>query len=256
MPQSEHNAGRQVGLPVGVRRDDRVHQREQSLGVVLNLDIDIKLDVFILGLSSQGRRRELAPETGQTSGRPPTFINNSSVSANVGIDCWGSFNVRGRSIPLCQSVSLIVPSYEQGSEVGFPSEIGKSSEPWTPVVLRSSAWAIQSENITLIFKQAVKSLGRHEAKLTGVVEHDDDAIPRDMDVCTRVTVAATRYHRGLYRSRLPLTHRESHVRRTRACFQGKWPKPLIGETSNQWRVREGDAIQHVRELTPRWPQHS
>ena len=50
VPQSEQDARCKTRLPLGVRRDDLVHEGEQALGVILHLDVDVKVCVLVLGL--------------------------------------------------------------------------------------------------------------------------------------------------------------------------------------------------------------
>ncbi len=51
VPESEQDTRREVGLPVGLGGDSLVHEREEVRGLVLNLDVYVKLDVTVLGLS-------------------------------------------------------------------------------------------------------------------------------------------------------------------------------------------------------------
>jgi hypothetical protein len=51
MPETEEDAGSQLGLPVIVRRNDGVHEVEQSWRVVLDFDVYVKLYVAVLGLN-------------------------------------------------------------------------------------------------------------------------------------------------------------------------------------------------------------
>ncbi len=55
MPQSQENSWSQVDFPVRLRRDDFVHQLEQSLRVILGLYVDIELDMQILRLRVEER---------------------------------------------------------------------------------------------------------------------------------------------------------------------------------------------------------
>jgi hypothetical protein len=51
VPKTEEDPGSQLGLPVVVRRNDGVHEGEQPRGVALYLDVDVKLNVTVLGLN-------------------------------------------------------------------------------------------------------------------------------------------------------------------------------------------------------------
>lgn len=55
MPQSQENSWGQIDFPVRLRRDDFVHQLEQSLRVILGLYVDIEFDVQILRLRVEER---------------------------------------------------------------------------------------------------------------------------------------------------------------------------------------------------------
>lgn len=50
MPQTQDDPGSQSGLPIRLRGDGLMHQREEPVGVVLDLDVHIKLDMSVLRL--------------------------------------------------------------------------------------------------------------------------------------------------------------------------------------------------------------
>ena len=50
VPEPEQYARREGGLPVRLCGDDLVHEREEVGGLVLDLDVDVELDVAVLGL--------------------------------------------------------------------------------------------------------------------------------------------------------------------------------------------------------------
>lgn len=65
MPQTQDDSGSKSGLPIRLRSDNLVHQCEESVRVVLDLDIHVKLDMAVLRLQNvrfksssdnQGRR--------------------------------------------------------------------------------------------------------------------------------------------------------------------------------------------------------
>ena len=56
MPKSEQDARREGGLPLRLGRDGVMHEREEVCGLVLDLNVYVKLDVTILGLSLRFRR--------------------------------------------------------------------------------------------------------------------------------------------------------------------------------------------------------
>jgi hypothetical protein len=106
MPQSEQNPGRERRLPVRLRTNDLVHEREQSVRIILDLDIDIEFDVLVFRLSTSRNQtppRITVPEL--------AFMSNSIVSAKVGMGCLGSFLVLTCCIPSFpnQFRSLICP---------------------------------------------------------------------------------------------------------------------------------------------------
>jgi len=53
VPDAEQDPGSQLGSPVIVRGNDRVHEIKQPRGVVLHLDVNVKLDVAVLGLKNE-----------------------------------------------------------------------------------------------------------------------------------------------------------------------------------------------------------
>ena len=104
MPESQQESGSKYMLPVGIRRDYLVHQREEAFGVVLRLDIDVEFDMKVLWL---GRIRAEATKMENIC----TLISSSIVSAKVGMACWGCFMVRACCIPSSpnQARSLMCP---------------------------------------------------------------------------------------------------------------------------------------------------
>ena len=50
MPHTQDNSGSQSGLPIRLRGDNLMHQREEPIGVVLDLDVHVKLNMLILRL--------------------------------------------------------------------------------------------------------------------------------------------------------------------------------------------------------------
>lgn len=50
MPQAHEQSWGEPRLPVRLRRDRGVHEPEQPRGVVLYFDVDVELDVGVLGL--------------------------------------------------------------------------------------------------------------------------------------------------------------------------------------------------------------
>lgn len=62
MPQAEQNPGRERRLPIRLRRNNLVHEREQPVRIILDLDIDIEFDVLVFRLSTS-RISEHAPSS-------------------------------------------------------------------------------------------------------------------------------------------------------------------------------------------------
>ena len=50
MPKSQKDTRGKVGLPGRLCGDDFVHQREEPFRIVLDLDVNVELDVLVLGL--------------------------------------------------------------------------------------------------------------------------------------------------------------------------------------------------------------
>jgi len=50
MPQTKEDARGKQSFPVGLRGDNIVHQPEELIWVVLNLNVHVELDLLILGL--------------------------------------------------------------------------------------------------------------------------------------------------------------------------------------------------------------
>ena len=50
VPKPKEDPRSQLGFPAIVRRNDGVHEVEQPWRVVLHLDVDVELDVTVLGL--------------------------------------------------------------------------------------------------------------------------------------------------------------------------------------------------------------
>ncbi len=57
MPQTKEDARGKHSLPVGLRGDDVVHQPEELIWVVLNLNVHVELDLLILGLLMDDEER-------------------------------------------------------------------------------------------------------------------------------------------------------------------------------------------------------
>lgn len=57
MPQAQQDPGCQDGLPLRLHGYDLVHQLEQSIRVVLDLNVDVEFDMLVLRLMGQGGRR-------------------------------------------------------------------------------------------------------------------------------------------------------------------------------------------------------
>lgn len=111
MPKSQKDTRGKVGLPGRLCGDDVVHQREEPLWIVLDLDVNVELDVLVLGLWEGKLEPDLTRK--QKSGEEElTFISNSTVSAKVGMACLGSLMVRTCCIPESpyQVRSLIRPA--------------------------------------------------------------------------------------------------------------------------------------------------
>jgi len=51
MPEPQKDSRRKGRFPIRLRDNDVVHKREQSIRVILNLDIHIKLDVLVFWLN-------------------------------------------------------------------------------------------------------------------------------------------------------------------------------------------------------------
>lgn len=49
VPQSQDDPRREFGLPIGVGGNDGLHKREEAFGVVEDLDVDVELDMMVLG---------------------------------------------------------------------------------------------------------------------------------------------------------------------------------------------------------------
>lgn len=69
-----------------------MHESKQAVGVILHFHIDVEFDVLVLGLFASTAIKNPHQLHDQTGVRR-TFINNATVSTNVGMDCLGSFNV-------------------------------------------------------------------------------------------------------------------------------------------------------------------
>jgi hypothetical protein len=57
MPKAQQNTGSQFRLPIRLRRDNIMHEREEAVGVILDLDVNVKLDVLILRLQRTWAKR-------------------------------------------------------------------------------------------------------------------------------------------------------------------------------------------------------
>lgn len=55
MPEAEHEARGELGLPVRLPRDDLVDERKEPSWVAEHLNVDIELDVTVLGLRARVR---------------------------------------------------------------------------------------------------------------------------------------------------------------------------------------------------------
>lgn len=53
MPQSQQDARRQNSFPIGLGRDNLVHQREKLVGVVLYFDIHVKFGMEVFRLRTR-----------------------------------------------------------------------------------------------------------------------------------------------------------------------------------------------------------
>jgi len=51
MPEPQKNSRRKDRFPIRLRDDDVVHKREQSIRVILNFDVHVKLDMLVFWLN-------------------------------------------------------------------------------------------------------------------------------------------------------------------------------------------------------------
>jgi hypothetical protein len=58
MPKSEQNARGKLRFPIRLLSNDGMHELEETVRVVLRLDIDIEIHVLILGLAATQREME------------------------------------------------------------------------------------------------------------------------------------------------------------------------------------------------------
>lgn len=56
MPKSQKDTRGKLGLPGRLCGDDFVHQEEEPFWIVLDLDVNVELDVLVLGLHQQLHR--------------------------------------------------------------------------------------------------------------------------------------------------------------------------------------------------------
>lgn len=54
MPQAQNDPRGKPCFPLRVGGDDTLHEREKAFGVVEDLDVDVELDVLVLGLHEEG----------------------------------------------------------------------------------------------------------------------------------------------------------------------------------------------------------
>jgi hypothetical protein len=96
MPYPKKKTRGKVLFPVGLRGDDLVHEREQPVGFVIEFDIDVELDVLVLGLAKRNRVDEIFVDA---RGSAFTFMSIAMTWLNVGMGWMGSLMVLTCSIP-------------------------------------------------------------------------------------------------------------------------------------------------------------
>lgn len=78
MPKSQKDTRGKVGLPGRLCGDDVVHQREEPLWIVLDLDVNVELDVLVLGLwegklePDLTRKQKAGRKNSPSSATPPS----------------------------------------------------------------------------------------------------------------------------------------------------------------------------------------
>ena len=53
MPETQEDARCQVRLPVGLGRDNFVHQGKKSIGVILDFNVDVELGMSVFRLCNE-----------------------------------------------------------------------------------------------------------------------------------------------------------------------------------------------------------
>lgn len=53
VPEPKQDPGCKLGFPVGLLRDNVMHEREQTVRVILNLDVNVEFDVLVLRLMTK-----------------------------------------------------------------------------------------------------------------------------------------------------------------------------------------------------------
>lgn len=53
VPEAKQDARCKLDFPVGLLRDDVMHEREQTVRVILNLDVNVEFDVLVLRLMTK-----------------------------------------------------------------------------------------------------------------------------------------------------------------------------------------------------------
>jgi hypothetical protein len=94
VPEPEKNARGKHCLPVGLRRDNLVHERKKAVRIILNFHVDVEFDMLVLGLNLG----DIVSDQ-DVDRRWHTFIRSLRVSMNVGIGCLGSSTVLTCSMP-------------------------------------------------------------------------------------------------------------------------------------------------------------
>lgn len=147
-----------------------MHQREQTVRVILNLDVNVEFDMRILLLKDIVEDQHRA-----VRGVRLTFMSIMIVSANVGIPCLGSFIVLTCSNPFspCHARSFIKPAHinkHRGWE--YNPDIDNLSSPSFGRLLQQRG-----------YRSATSRPPRKEHEHTWIMKHNDNIIQRYMDVC-------------------------------------------------------------------------
>lgn len=175
MPKAENKTGSQNRLPILVRRNNSMHQCEETDRLVVNLNINIKDNMAILLLRMGSISAQIETTEDQES---RTFMRSSTVSAKVGMDCIGVFFVLACSIPSEPNHSFSRINPDAAFREHNPN---KDTKAYLSCSSYGANLVTRKKRLTSTMIPLVEW---GEGVLTRIVEHNNDVIPTDVDVCS------------------------------------------------------------------------